>query len=361
MPNAQNAQKPAAAGGFRLTAFPREFEHSILEGLDRRFYIIMLISLAVVYGIVIYLANLEFSAEYLDEQVKLKYLQKFYEAEFVEDIVTDTEEEGIGGIGEEPEDTEVDERAKRDEGRRAEATGPSAAERRAQRRSAARARGQQRAAMQQAVAGTGILAELSAGGGGGTGDAVYDVLGEAGTSGGFGNLDEVLKGVGGLQTASSGSRRSQLGARSSGGGDGTGAAGIDGLIEGGAGGSGSVSITRQGSFAIKIEEGSVTGKAAKSTARSSDAISRVVNKHKDAIENCYRKEARLNPNLKGSVEVQFTISPDGKVGQVRIVNSSLRSKKVESCISRIIRRWRFQKIDRKEGSATFRQKFIFSS
>ena len=355
MANAQHAQKPAA--GFRITTFPKEFERNIWESLDKRFYIIMLSSLAIVYGVIIYIANLEYSEEYLNEQVKKKYLQKFYEAEFVEDIPVQ-EDQGQGGLGEEPEQ-KVDERAKRDEGRRAEATGPSAAERRAARRAAARQRGQQRAAMQQAVAGTGVLAELAAGGGGGTGDAVYDALGDAGVGTGVGNLDQVLSGVGGLATASSSARRSQLGARSAGG-TGPGSAGIDNLIEGGVGASGSVSIKRQGSFAIKIEKGSVTGKAAKSTARSADAIGRVVNKHKDAIENCYRKEARINPNLQGSVAVQFTIAPDGRVRQVRIVKSTLRNKKVESCITRIIRRWRFQKIDKKEGSASFLQKFVFS-
>jgi TonB family protein len=214
--------------------------------------------------------------------------------------------------------------------------------------------------MAQSVAGTGILAELSAGGAGGSGDAVYDVLGESGGAGGIGDLDAVLSGVGGLQTASSSARRSQLGARSTGGGPG-GPVGIDNLIEGGVGASGSVSIKRQGGFSLKMEQGTVSGKGSKSTARSADAISGVVNSHADAVESCYKKEARINPNLKGSISIQFTIEFDGKVTSVRVTDSTLRNKKVEACISRIVERWRFQKIDKAEGEATFRQKFIFST
>jgi TonB family protein len=137
--------------------------------------------------------------------------------------------------------------------------------------------------------------------------------------------------------------------------------GIDNLIEGGVGASGSVSIKRQGGFSLKMEQGTVSGKGSKSTARSADAISGVVNSHADAVESCYKKEARINPNLKGSISIQFTIEFDGKVTSVRVTDSTLRNKKVEACISRIVERWRFQKIDKAEGEATFRQKFIFST
>ena len=50
MPNVQNAPKPPG-GGFRLVAFPREFEKNLFEDIDQRFYIILLISLALVYGL----------------------------------------------------------------------------------------------------------------------------------------------------------------------------------------------------------------------------------------------------------------------------------------------------------------------
>jgi len=360
MPQSQQAQRSAGTAGFKLVAFPREFEKTIWDSLDRRYYIILLSSLAVVYGWVIYLANSEYNMEELSQQYKQRYVQRFYQAEFVQEPTTTTTEEGTG-FGETEEETKepTDQRALADAGRRSEERGASASERMARRRAAAAARGQQRSSMEDAVGGTGLLAELTAGGGGGTGDAVYDVLGEGG-GGGVGDLDQVLGQVGGLQTASSAGQRSQLGARSGGGGGGAGTSGIDELIEGGIGQSGSASISRQGKFSIKREGGGVTGKAAKASGRSADEIGRVVDKHADAIENCYKKEVALNPNLQGSISLQFTIDPDGKVSNVRILDSTLKNKNVESCITRRIQSWRFQAIDAKEGSVTVRQKFIFT-
>ncbi len=358
-PNVQGASRPAGAGGYRLVAFPKEFERNMWESIDRRFYTILMASLALIYGLVIYLANHEYPQDLIDKEIKRKYIQKFYAAEFEEPVQDTTEEMGAGLGDEEKPEEKVDERAKRDEGKRAEATGTSASERRNMRREAAARRGAQRAAMEQAVAGSGILAELSAGGGGGSGDAVYDVLG-AGGGGGVGDLEQVLGSVGGLQTASSGASRSVLGARSSGG-NRSGGAGIDDLVQSGVGQSGSVSIKRQGSFAIKMEEGTVSGRGSKSANRSADAISRIIAKHADAIENCYKKESRINPNLKGSITVQFSIQADGRVENVRIIDSTIRNKNVENCVISRIRRWRFDKIDESEGDVSFRQKYIFSS
>jgi TonB family protein len=166
--------------------------------------------------------------------------------------------------------------------------------------------------------------------------------------------------VGGLESASSSSRRSVLGERE-GGGSRSGRAGIDDLISSGVGQSGSVSINRNANFAIKGIEGSVSGKGTRSSARSQEAIGRVVGKHADAVENCYKKESRLNPNLKGSVTAQFTIDPDGRVTDVKMIQSTLQNRSVENCVSSRIQRWRFDRIDAKEGDVTARYKWIFSN
>jgi len=360
MPNVQHAQR--GAGGFKITTFPKEFERNIWEDLDRRFYIILLASLAIIYGMIIYLANVEYSQEFVENQIRQNYLKKFYQAEFVTETQPAVEDKNGAGAAEaaaEPEKPKEDVRAKRDKGKRSEVKGQSAAQRRASARAAAKARGRQRSSMEESIAGQGVFAELAASGGGGTGAAVADVLGDQG-SGGFGDLDKVLSGVSGLQTATSSSRRSQLGARKMGNGV-SGTAGIDDLIEGGVGQTGSKTIARRGKFSIKMGKGNVSGRAAKSTSRSTEAIGRVVNQHQDAVENCFRKEARLNPNLKGSIRLQFTIRANGRVTNVRIVQSSLRNRKVESCVKRRVSSWRFQAINPKEGDVTFRQKFIFSS
>ena len=92
----------------------------------------------------------------------------------------------------------------------------------------------------------------------------------------------------------------------------------------------------------------------------SEEIALVITSHNDAIEHCYRLESIINPNLKGEILVAFTISHSGRVKELRIVKSSLRNKKVENCIFRRIKGWRFQPLDIKEGDITVTQKYLFN-
>ena len=355
-PNTQGAPRAAAAGGagaFRLTVFPKEFERNIFEELDKRFYIILLCSWIFTYTVGIILGTREYAEDALQDEIRKRYLKEFYEAEIIEPVIAEEEEEAGPGIGEEIEE-KVDERAERDRGRSDEARGQSAAERAAARRSAAAARSAARRRMEAQIAGSGILGVLSAGGGGGSGDAVVDVLGSAG--GGVGDLDAVLSSVGGLATASSAGQRSRLGSR--GGGRATGSADVTDLIQG-VGSVGSASIGRKGSIKLAIGDASVSGKGSKAANRASDEILRVINSHTEAINYCYKREAKLNPNLKGTVTVQFVIAFDGRVRDVRITSNSTNNKQLEACIKNKMRLWRFKAIDRREGNVTTKTKFIF--
>ena len=350
------APKPAASGGgaaaFRLTGFPKEFERNIWEDMDKRYMLIMLFSWVFIYGIAIILGAIDYDEAALAAKARQNYLDKFYQAAIVPDIV-DTEEDTGEGFSDEGEEEE-DERAERDRGRTAETRGPSAREIAQQRRAAAAARGAARRQMEQQIAGTGVLGLLSAAGGGGTGDAVVDVLGDVGA--GTGDLSDVLSGVGGLATATSSGQRSRLGSR--GGGRVSGSADVNELLSG-IGGAGSANIGRKGSIKMALDAARVSGKGSKAANRGSDELSRVINSHNDAIEYCYKKESKLNPNLKGDIQVEFTIGYNGRVKAVRIVRSSMRSKNVESCMSGRIRGWRFKPIDKSEGDVKVTQKYIF--
>lgn len=356
MTKIENSNRDAAViHGFKIIEFPKEFEKNVWEDLDKRFYLILFCSWLFVYTIAIIMGNTEYDTAALDALARQNYLEKFYQAEIVAPIDAFEEETGPG-IGEEPaEEEQVDERAERDKGRQSEARGPSAREVAEARRAAAAARSAARREMEQQVSGTGVLGLLSAGGSGGTGDAVADVLGSAGA--GAGDLDAVLAGVGGLATATSGGQRTRLGSR--GGGRTTGSADVNELLSG-MGGTGSANIGRKGSIQMALDAARVSGKGSKSANRGSDEISRVINSHNDAVEYCFKRESKLNPNLKGDILVEFTISYNGRVVGAKILNSSLRNKSVESCITSRIRGWRFKPIDKKEGDVRVRQKYIFS-
>ena len=353
-PKAEGAKKPAA-GAFRLVGFPREFERNFWEDLDKRFTLIVLGSWVAVYTMVTILGNTTFDAAANAAKARQNYLEKFYQAAIVVPVESIEEETGLEMGGEEEAAPQEDARAERDQGRQGEARGPSAKEVAEARRASAAARSAARRQMEQQVAGTGVLGVLSAGGGGGSGDAVADVLGDAG--GGTGDLNAVLSGVGGLATASAAGQRSRLGSRG-GGGRVTGSANVNELLSG-VGSAGSANIGRKGSISMALDAARVTGKGSKTTHRSSEALSRVINSHNDAVEYCYKREAKLNPNLKGDILVEFVIGYNGRVKSVRVTQSSLRNKKVESCMTGRIRGWRFKPIDKREGDVTVRQKYIF--
>ena len=97
----------------------------------------------------------------------------------------------------------------------------------------------------------------------------------------------------------------------------------------------------------------------KSVYRSEKELSRVINKHNMAIEYCYKKETKINPNLKGDLDVEFTIDYSGRVNMVRIVRSSMYNKNIEKCISNRIRGWRFKAISKHENDVKVKQKYIF--
>ncbi len=99
-PKAEGAKKPAA-GAFRLAGFPSEFERNIWEDLDKRFFLIVLISWATVYTLVTILGNTEFDDAAAAAAARQSYLEKFYQAAIVDPLdVAEVEEEGLEMGGE---------------------------------------------------------------------------------------------------------------------------------------------------------------------------------------------------------------------------------------------------------------------
>lgn len=122
-------------------------------------------------------------------------------------------------------------------------------------------------------------------------------------------------------------------------------------------------ISRRGAVYIDLTDELQKTPELKRGFRDPTEIERVVETNQPMVEFCFRKEARKNLGLKGFVKVEFRISYEGYVlpESIRIVNSSLRNKKVEKCIKNYIRRWRnFRKLDEEMGIARVVQKFVFN-
>lgn len=63
--------------------------------------------------------------------------------------------------------------------------------------------------------------------------------------------------------------------------------------------------------------------------------------HRNEVKLCYEKELARNPTLAGRIEVQFTISAQGKVIAAVLVKSTMNHPVVESCVVAAVRRWEF--------------------
>ncbi len=170
-----------------------------------------------------------------------------------------------------------------------------------------------------------------------------------------GELNAVLAGVGELRSSGMPTGGQQVR-----GGRATEAGTIDTIV-GELGTATSANVQRGGTLVVEpvtplTKEGEVTTLAG----RDPEQVSRVVNRHNDAIEYCYQKELRRNPTLKGKLVVRFTITPQGKVSNVTIISSSLNNPELETCIVRRIQRWDdFGAVDPSLGDATFRQVYTF--
>jgi len=231
----------------------------------------------------------------------------------------------------------------------------SGAGRQAARAAAASAK---REAMTREVSNKGLLRMLTGTGSAASGGAVSDLLG-AGSGSGSGNLDEVLAAAGGLKTggtaglgAGGGQGGSARGGRS---GD---KASINDLVSD-LGGARSQSMERKGELAVEAPA-DVEGRGQRSVNRSPQEIQRVIMGHLKAIQYCYERELKRNPELKGKVTVRITVHPEGHVSAVTIVTSTLNNERVERCIRSRILNWKdFKPIEPSEGDVIFRQSFTF--
>jgi hypothetical protein len=157
-----------------------------------------------------------------------------------------------------------------------------------------------------------------------------------------------------------------------GGGGGFGAGGAFGMggmggMGGGMGGIGGADAERAGRMAsaglkdrsrrrtsrMNLGSGGVSGFCKKKNVKST------VSRRAAAIRSCYEMALQINPNLKGKITVKWTISLSGKVEGVQIVGNTVKNKKVEQCMRKVIGRMRFKKPQ--GGICVIKWPFVFSS
>lgn len=122
-------------------------------------------------------------------------------------------------------------------------------------------------------------------------------------------------------------------------------------------------VNRQGEIFINLTDELVDEPVGRNGYRNPEEIERVVAAYQPMIEHCFKKASNLSPGIKGYVKVAFNISPEGYVipESIRIIDSTIRSRRFEQCVKTYIKRWRnFEKLDESMGIARVVQKFIFN-
>ena len=184
--------------------------------------------------------------------------------------------------------------------------------------------------IQQKVVSKGLLKILGSSGFGG-GGAFQDVLG-SGT--GAGDIAKALAGAGGVGVATTDAIGQGAGRK----GGGSGA--VAGIGELGTAGGGHVNLGTKGDARLV---GNVRDSAPEieSAAVDREALARYVKQRLKAIQNCYEKELKRNPTLKGKVVVRFSILPSGRSGEIEVEENTLGNEAVGACIRTVVRGWIF--------------------
>ncbi len=92
---------------------------------------------------------------------------------------------------------------------------------------------------------------------------------------------------------------------------------------------------------------------------SPEQIMRVVRRNQAAVRYCYENELQRQPNLRGRIEIRWRITRSGTVSSASRASSTMGNARVEGCIVRQVRRWRFPTPDGGEVDVNF--PFIFGS
>jgi serpin B len=87
-------------------------------------------------------------------------------------------------------------------------------------------------------------------------------------------------------------------------------------------------------------------------------VSKVARREIGAVKACYERELKRDPDLRGKVMVQWTITAAGTVSGVDATDDSMGDLEVEGCITRLVAHWRFPAPA--HGSVEVKLTFVFA-
>lgn len=110
----------------------------------------------------------------------------------------------------------------------------------------------------------------------------------------------------------------------------------------------------------EISSTNISKAAKKGLVRKSEHVTRVVNSHNRAIQDCFKQVLKKAPGTKGKVVVRFSVAPNGHVTSVQVIKSTIEDERMMRCIVSRISRWRdFGECDPSLGDLSYRQTYVF--
>jgi len=185
--------------------------------------------------------------------------------------------------------------------------------------------------LEDEVSSKGLLAIIGTTGASSSSDGVADLLSDASAL-----SDDVGSALARSSGVAIGRRDSdQSGLRGGGGGDEAAGIGDLGAAKGGSGGSVTKAKTE-----VKGKVGSGTADIIGSP-EEAGSIKKTMNRYAGRVKQCYERELKGDPDLKGKVVVSFTIATSGSVSGVGIEDNTTGNSTLGDCIKREIARIRF--------------------
>ncbi len=148
------------------------------------------------------------------------------------------------------------------------------------------------------------------------------------------------------------------GTGSGGGGTGYGRIGGTGDIDTGGGRGTKVSLSKGRKGERRVPK-MRRGKASYSGFCKKSDIQRVVSRRSKTIRYCYSKELQRYRDLKGKVKLMWIIGLTGKVEKVSVIQDTIKNSRMNSCLKRQVKRWKFSKPE--GGKCKIMYPFVFSA
>jgi TonB family protein len=326
--------------------FQKAVRGSLWQKMDRRFAMMVLLSIGLHSGTVMYFRHIEIAPqktktlEEIPERFAKLIIEKPLPKEPKKKPLTEAPlrpgatDEGPGKAANEQEGA-------------VKGAGPSTAVKKNVARQVAR--------VDQKIRTVGVLGMLTGVGSTAKGPSVVDVLGVAGNKKErTQDLDKALAEVSGLRQTQSmeivqrklvKSKDVEIARKES----------IDDLIAN-IGAAKTTDLSKKGDIVISRPE-SIEGAASSSAKRDISAINAVVASHKQSVRMSYERFLKKSPDLAGKITIRFTIDAGGSVTRLEILENTTGNTELEDEILRKVKMWKFEEIP--EGEVTITYPLIF--